>query len=72
MSFPEESQKPDAPDPLPEPVDEAPGAQVSFPEEPPLPEGFTPIEEAGRLPRARRRRARIGRLDSACSGHRRL
>jgi len=39
-------------------VAEAPEGEVSFPEETPLPEGFIPIEEAGRLPRARRRRAR--------------
>jgi hypothetical protein len=47
MSFPEESLKSEAPDP----------AQETFPEEPILPEGFTPLGETVRLPRARRRRA---------------
>ena len=57
MSFPEESPKPEAPDPLPEPSEEATPGQVSFPEEPILPEGFTPLGGTTRLPRARRRRA---------------
>jgi hypothetical protein len=53
MSFPEESPKPEAPDPS----EEFTPAQETFPEEPILPEGFTPLGETVRLPRARRRRA---------------
>jgi hypothetical protein len=53
MSFPEESPKSEAPDPS----EEFTPAQEAFPEEPILPEGFTPLGETVRLPRARRRRA---------------
>ncbi len=53
MSFPEESPKPEAPDPS----EEFTPAQEAFPEELVLPEGFTPLGETVRLPRARRRRA---------------
>jgi MFS family permease len=53
MSFPEEQPKPE------EPVisENLPSAQDTFPEEPILPEGFTPLDRNSRLPRARRRRA---------------
>lgn len=48
MDLPEETPKPEEPEPLEE----------TFPEEPILPEGFTPISEISQLTRARRRRAR--------------
>jgi Domain of unknown function (DUF389) len=70
MSFPEDEQpKPIEPvsppasseeetNPgVPAPSEEAPSREVEFPEEPVLPEDFTPFGESARLPRARRRRA---------------
>ncbi len=48
MDLPEENPKPEEPTP----------SEETFPEEPVLPEGFTPIGDISRLPRARRRRAR--------------
>ena len=53
MSFPEEEPRPE------EPVspEEVASAEAIFPEDPGLPEGFTPISTSARLPRARRRRA---------------
>ena len=41
----------------PAPSEEAPSGEVEFPDEPVLPEDFTPFGESSPLPRARRRRA---------------
>ncbi len=66
MSFPEEEPpKPEEPatsEEQPKPAEptsseETASEEVVFPEEPILPEDFTPLGGAGRLPRARRRRA---------------
>jgi hypothetical protein len=70
MSFPEDEQpkpiepvsQPDSSNEEPNPVEPAPSeetssGEVEFPEDPALPEDFTPFGEASRLPRARRRRA---------------
>jgi hypothetical protein len=70
MSFPEDEQpKPiepvsqpassdEEPSPIePAPTEEPPSGEVEFPEEPVLPEDFTPFGESSRMPRARRRRA---------------
>ena len=64
MDLPEETPKPEEPNPAVVPVPayhpESPtgrGSEETFPEEPILPEGFTPIGELAHLPRARRRRA---------------
>ncbi len=54
MSFPEESQQPEATGPS----DEAENEREFFPEEPDLPEGFTPYDSSQHMTRARRRRAR--------------
>jgi hypothetical protein len=70
MSFPEDEQpKPiepvsqpassnEEPNPVePAPSEETSSGEVEFPEDPALPEDFTPFGKASRLPRARRRRA---------------
>ncbi len=53
MSVPEEQPKPAEP----APSEETPASEEIFPEEPVLPEDFTPLGGTSRLPRARRRRA---------------
>ncbi len=59
MSLPEEQPSPEepaAPEETPS-ADEVPAGGENFTEEPSLPEGFTPLDTSGRLPRSRRRRA---------------
>ncbi|MFA5873452.1 MAG: SH3 domain-containing protein [Anaerolineales bacterium] len=56
MDLPEETPKPEEPTPVVVPAP-ARGSEETFPEEPILPEGFTPIGDLAHLPRARRRRA---------------
>ena len=59
MSLPEEQPNPEepaAPEETPS-ADEVPSGGENFTEEPILPEGFTPLDTSGRLPRSRRRRA---------------
>jgi len=66
MSFPEE-ERPNPGEPAPSeeqpnpgepaPAEEFPSKQAVFPEEPVLPEDFTPLVRKGDVPRARRRRA---------------
>jgi hypothetical protein len=51
------SEKMDLPEENPKP-EESIHSNEAFPEEPVLPEGFTPLGDLARLPRARRRRAR--------------
>jgi hypothetical protein len=53
MNFQDEQLRPEKPSPS----EEIPSTEVTFPENPTLPEGFTPLGRATRLPRARRRRA---------------
>jgi hypothetical protein len=55
MDLPEETPKPEEPKP----------SEETFPEEPILPEGFTPIGEASRMNRVRRRRAQRTLLPSS-------
>ena len=66
MSFPEEELpkpvEPASSEALPSPIepagsDEPPSEEIVFPEEPILPDDFTPLDRTGRKARARRRRA---------------